>query len=142
MARWPFAELSKTASSWFFVGEPRARRRLRVTAPAGRSKRWNVIVNSWLPGREKHLGPPRCHSKKRLKYQGAHFRDQSNTPIPGTPNNQKEKDVSRNNHFQVKDFNCHIGTTMCFWLFGVPGTYIHIYIYMYTDTMQYSEYRL
>ena len=22
----------------------------------------------------------------------------------------------------VKDFNCHIGTTICFWLFGVPGS--------------------
>ena len=22
----------------------------------------------------------------------------------------------------VKDFNCHIGTTICFWLFGFPGT--------------------
>ena len=21
----------------------------------------------------------------------------------------------------VKDFNCHIGTSICFWLFGVPG---------------------
>ena len=23
----------------------------------------------------------------------------------------------------VKDFNCHIGTTVCFWLFGFPGLY-------------------
>ena len=33
---------------------------------------------------------------------------------PGTPNNQKEISI-------VKDFNCHIGTTICFWFFGVPG---------------------
>ena len=38
---------------------------------------------------------------------------------PEKPNNQKEMDVSLNNH--VNDFNCHIGTTICFWLFGVPG---------------------
>ena len=25
----------------------------------------------------------------------------------------------------VKDFNCHIGTTICFWLFGVPGSLIY-----------------
>ena len=23
----------------------------------------------------------------------------------------------------IKDFNCHIGTTICFWLFGFPGWY-------------------
>ena len=29
----------------------------------------------------------------------------------------------------VKEFNCHIGTTICFWLFGFPGNMNIDYIY-------------
>ena len=40
----------------------------------------------------------------------------------GRPNNQKQMDVSPVPAISyVKDFNCHIGTIMCFWLFGFPG---------------------
>ena len=73
------------------------------------------------------IGPLRIMDRKKTSQDrviaGSHTDRMCNVDSSWNPKQPERNGCFPKQPFPmyIKDFNCHIGTTICFWLFGVPG---------------------